>query len=188
MRFGPKVLILLALSLILGIFSLRFMTTFHDLRETPTDFWTTDQFADCGLVLTGGPQRVREGLDLLARQQIRKLIISGVNPSAGFTEIFPIHPFHSEVREEDVILERKSLTTFGNVQQSVPIIEALKCRDVILITSSIHMFRALRTLRSELPAPISVIPRSVSVGGEKPGVIESLVETSKVLFYSAWAF
>ncbi|MCB0411288.1 MAG: YdcF family protein, partial [Bdellovibrionales bacterium] len=53
------------------------------IEAVPVHSWIMDQRADCGLVLTGGPGRLREGFDLLVQKNIKKLIISGVHPDAG---------------------------------------------------------------------------------------------------------
>ena len=71
--------------------------------------WTDNHESDCGVVLTGSANRVREGLDLLNGGSIRKLIISGVHPAAQIHEIFPKIYFYGSLRLSDVILERRSL-------------------------------------------------------------------------------
>ena len=123
--------------------------------------WSEDAVGDCAVILTGGPNRIREGFDLLANKSVQKVVISGVNPMTDFKELFPLWPYYPEVHEQDVVLERRSRSTFGNAQQSLPIIQALRCRDVILVTSRIHMYRALRTFQSEFPASVRIIPRAV---------------------------
>lgn len=150
--------------------------------------WSEDVSGDCALVLTGGPNRIREGLDLLAHKSVQKLIISGVNPITDFKELFPLWPFYPEVHEQDVVLERRSRSTFGNAQQSLPIIQALRCRDVILVTSRIHMYRALRTLQSEFPASIRIIPRAVVGLTIEPNFYDLSLEVLKCIFYSLWAY
>src|SRR5688572_1569964 len=109
--------------------------------------WTEDHRADCAIVVTGGPGRVREGFDLLAQGQVHKLIISGVHPKATLREIFPQWPFYGTLRAEDVVLERRSATTYGNALQSLPLVEAMRCRSLVLITSHLHMRRAFKTFR-----------------------------------------
>jgi uncharacterized SAM-binding protein YcdF (DUF218 family) len=157
------------------------------LAQTVTS-WSEDQTADCAIALTGGPSRIREGLDLLARKQIQKLIISGVYPQAAFRDFFLLAPFYSEVRDQDVILERRSRSTFGNAQQSLPLVEALRCRDVILITSRIHMYRALRTFRGEFPLTYTIQARSVPSSAGESSWDEVALEAAKSLFYSLWAY
>ncbi len=150
--------------------------------------WSEDATGDCALVLTGGPNRIREGFDLLAHKSVQKVIISGVNPLTDLKEIFPLWPFYPEVHEQDVVLERRSRSTFGNAQQSLPIIQALRCRDVILVTSRIHMYRALRTIQSEFPATIKIIPRAVVGPTFDPNFYDLSLEIIKCIFYSLWAY
>ena len=158
------------------------------VRAQSLTSWLEDQTADCGIALTGGPNRIREGIDLLARKSIQKLIISGVNPQTDLRQIFPQMPYYGDISEKDVILERRSRTTFGNAQQSNPLVEALRCRDVILITSRAHMYRALQTFRAEFPPNIAILPRAVASQTADPGELEVAVEATKSLFYSLWAY
>src|ERR1043165_80438 len=102
--------------LIVAIFTLLLVVWLY-IREsqfvlsTVFKSWDEDHSADCAVVLTGGPNRVREGFDLLAQGQVRKLIISGVNPRSGLRDIFPQMPFYGTINENNVILEKRSLTT-----------------------------------------------------------------------------
>ena len=154
----------------------------------PVTAWTVDDAADCGVVLTGGPNRIREGIDLLARKSIQKLIISGVNPQANLHEFFPQLPYYGDLKEQDVILERRSETTYGNAQQSLPLVEALHCRDLVLITSRAHMRRALLTFQAEFPRGFPISPRAVAGANEPPTWDEVAFEALKSLFYSVWAY
>ncbi len=158
------------------------------ILEQPLSSWREDDVADCAIVLTGSPNRIREGVDLLARRAVQKLIISGVNPQAGLKDIFPLWPFYGDLREQDIILERRSQTTYGNAQQSLPLVEALRCRDIILVTSRAHMRRALKTFKAEYPPGFPITPRATISYGVRPGWGELLTETAKALFYSLWAY
>lgn len=163
----------------------------HEVRmilAQPVNSWSEDVSADCGVALTGGPQRIREGLDLLSRHSIQKLIISGVRGNVGLRDIFPLAPYYGDLREQDVILERRSQTTFGNAQQTLPLVEALRCRDLVVITSRIHMRRALSTFRAEFPADFPLIVRAVPAISEPPAWDEIAWESLKSLFYSSWAY
>lgn len=182
----------IALSLVLICFALLFWAYVREARlilEQPITSWTEDSTADCAIVLTGGPNRIRDGVDLLARKNVQKLIIAGVHPQAGFRDIFPLWPFYGDIKEQqDVILERRSLTTYGNAQQALPLVEALRCRDVILITSRLHMRRALKTFRAEFPPDFKIIPRAIVSSGVRPGPWELILESTKALFYALWAY
>ena len=158
------------------------------VEHEPITAWSEDHKADCGVVLTGGPGRIREGFDLLAQGQVRKLIISGVNPKATLREIFPQWPFYGSLHEEDVVLERRSTTTYGNAQQSLPLVEAMHCRSLVLITSHVHMRRASRTFRKVFPPELIIATRAVSSGFIPPRSTDLALETLKALFYSLWAY
>lgn len=116
----------------------------YRLRYQKPTSWYEDQRGDCAVVLTGGAGRVREGFDLLQRGDVRKLIISGVNPEVGLLDIFPQRPFYPSVQNFNVILESHSRTTFGNLNHSLPLLEKMGCMDVLLVTSQLHMPRAYR--------------------------------------------
>jgi uncharacterized SAM-binding protein YcdF (DUF218 family) len=157
------------------------------LAQKPTE-WTEPAHADCAVVLTGGPARIRAGFDLLSQNRVRKLIISGVYPGAVLREIFPQLPFYGPISEDDIILEKRSSTTYGNAQQSLPLIEALHCKSVVLVTSRLHMYRSFRLFRSVLPPEIRITPRAVVANRLEPNPIEIFIETVKSLFYSLFAY
>lgn len=150
--------------------------------------WTENHQADCAVVLTGGPGRVREGFDLLSQSRVKKLIVSGVYPQAELRDIFPQWPYYGAINEEDVILEKRSSSTYGNAQQTLPLIEVLRCRNIILVTSRLHMHRSYKIFRSVLPNEIEIYPRAIVAGRYNPTFVELLIETTKSLFYSLWAY
>ena len=158
------------------------------ILSVPVNSWSEDHQADCALVLTGGPGRVREGFSLLSHRAVKKLIISGVHPGAELRDIFPQWPYYGDLKETDVILEKRSGTTYGNAQQSLALVEALHCRDVVLVTSRLHMYRALRTFQGIFPESISIYPRAIVSGSLRPDFMDLSNEIVKSLFYSIWAY
>jgi uncharacterized SAM-binding protein YcdF (DUF218 family) len=150
--------------------------------------WSEDQRADCGVVLTGGPARIAEGFSLLAQDRVKKLIISGVHPKAKLHEIFPQISFYGDIDLEDVILEKRSKTTYGNAQQSAVLIDALQCKDMILVTSKLHIYRARRTFEAVLPKDFPIYSRALVYGKTKEASVETFTESVKSLFYSVWAY
>lgn len=144
--------------------------------------------ADCAVVLTGGQGRIREGIDLLANRSVKKLIISGVNPNSQFKQIFPMWGHYPELNESDVVLEKRSETTFGNAVQSLPLAELLKCQDVILITSQVHMYRAQRTFKKIYPANMEIKINPLVLSKDNYGLFDLFQESFKSLFYSLWVY
>jgi len=173
---------------ILISFGLWFRREFKVIAHEPVTAWMEDHKADCAVVLTGGAGRIREGFDLLAQGQVHKLIISGVHPRATLRDIFPQWTFYGGLRVEDVVLERRSATTYGNAQQTLPLVEAMRCRSLVLITSHLHMRRAFKTFRRIFPEETLILQRSVSSGLLPPRFSDLGIETVKSLFYSTWAY
>lgn len=158
------------------------------VASTPIHSWKEGVRSDCGVVLTGGPNRVREGLDLLAQGSIQRLIISGVHPKSNLREIFPQLPFYGSIDEKNIVLEKHSTTTYGNVQQTLSLVEALRCRDLVVITSRSHMYRSMRTFKAYFPKNFPLIPRAVHGGRADENEWDIWIETIKSLFYSTWAY
>lgn len=150
--------------------------------------WEVNQSADCAVVLTGGAGRIREGFDLLEQGRVKKLIISGVNPTSTLYQIFPQLPAYFRVAEDDVVLEKRSGTTYGNAVQSEALVEALNCRSLLLVTSSLHMYRSYRTFRSRFPQEVQIKPHGIVSGSYRPNAFELFVEVLKSVFYSLWAY
>lgn len=158
------------------------------ILSEPASSWLENHSADCAVVLTGGAYRVQEGFDLLSQKQVKKLIISGVNPKASLREIFPQWPYYGSLNEADVVLEKQSMTTYGNAQQSLQLIEALNCRNIVLVTSRLHMYRSFKTFRAILPENIQIYKRAVVSGHYEPLLIDTVVEGLKSVFYSMWTY
>ncbi len=179
-------LAILGVGLVLGFF---FHREWHEVGLTAPNSWYEDQTADCAIVLTGGSGRIREGFDLLAHKDVRKLIISGVHPKSTLKDIFPLWPYYgNNLSESDVVLERRAGTTYGNAQQSLPLVEALHCKNILLVTSQLHMYRSIRTFRAVFPPEIDIKGRAVVTVSVHPKVWDHMIETLKSLFYSLWAY
>ena len=157
------------------------------IKSWKVNAWERAQRADCGVVLTGDNGRTQEGMDLLYKKYIKKLIISGVNPESELIEIFP-QWFLYGLSKDDVFLEKYSKTTYGNAIQSLSLVEALGCRDIVLVTSHFHMYRTMRIFKAIFPEQIIIYPRAVVSEELKTPRDKLYLETVKSLFYSLWAY
>jgi uncharacterized SAM-binding protein YcdF (DUF218 family) len=131
---------------------------------------------------------VREGFDLLYQGRIQRLIISGVHPQATLYDLLREWPYYGKINEADVVLEKRSQTTYGNAQQSLPLAEALQCRDILLVTSALHMTRAYKTFRKIFPSEITLHSHSIVYGRYRASLEDAMVEAAKLFFYSLWVF
>jgi uncharacterized SAM-binding protein YcdF (DUF218 family) len=175
-------------SFLVGLLAYFIFDEYHLIARTQVSSWTDAASADCGVVLTGGQGRIQEGMSLLQQKRIKKLIITGVNPSSSLREIFPALPFYGEIDEKDIVLEKRSKTTYGNAQQSAPIVEALECKSVVIITSKNHMRRATQVFVAVLPENIATFERSVFSYPTDESTADFYVEVIKSLFYRLWAY
>ncbi len=143
---------------------------------------------DCGVVLTGSAGRIREGFDLLEQKQIKKLIISGVHSQTTLKDLLPLWPYYPEVKDDTVVLEKRSETTYGNAVQSLPLVQALGCRDIVLITSELHMYRSYQTFRPVYPESLFIYKHGVLSQHGRFSFVDEFIEVIKSLFYRPWAY
>ena len=165
-----------------------FVQEWRSVLREPMNAWTWEAKGDCALVLTGGSGRIREGLGLISRRAVRKLIISGVHSEAHLRDIVPSLPFYGVNDISDIVLEKRSSTTYGNAQQAWPLIEALKCQDLVLVTSQMHMSRAFRTLMAAQTTLIPVHKLALPTPPSESTSVDLLTEVLKSFFYSLWAY
>ncbi len=180
--FKRKRTIIISLAII--VFALVVYWKTDQIISEPENLWGNNEIsADCGVVLTGAPGRLREGFELLAEKKIKKLIVSGVYKDARMIEIFPYSGYYPEVSLEDIYLEKRSETTFGNARHSMSLVEGLRCRDIILITSQIHMHRAHSIFKIVYPDSMTIKKLTLPNTRSESGLSGLAIEVAKSLFY-----
>lgn len=160
----------------------------HSIREEDISSWSEAEPADCAVVLTGGPGRIREGVALLQREQVRTLIISGVHPDALLQDLLTPWEALWGIPEAQIVLEKNARTTYGNAAQSLPLVEALRCRDLFIVTSQFHMFRAFKTFKAQFPKEIQLRKYAIPSSRSESSWMGYWTEVLKSVFYSIWAY
>jgi uncharacterized SAM-binding protein YcdF (DUF218 family) len=119
--------------------------------------------ADGIVVLTGGPQRINEALELLRNHQGRRLLITGVHPHTSERRL-------SQLSGEEslfsccVDIDRIAADTRGNAAEASRWAEQNHFERLIVVTSDYHMARALLEFsrrmpnRTLTPWPVSALP------------------------------
>ena len=122
-----------------------------------------EQNYDVGIVLTGmaeyngdldrlsirrGADRIWWAIQLYGRGKIKKILISGktgfvFNNGLNEAEQFKKDLVTLGIPEEDIITESQSVNTYENAKYSAEIIKEKSYESVLLITSGLHMKRAL---------------------------------------------
>jgi uncharacterized SAM-binding protein YcdF (DUF218 family) len=109
------------------------------------------QRTDGIVVLTGGTERIGDGIDLLAAGFARRLLISGVNERTSRDEIARLNPGQRRLFDCCVDLDYRARNTIGNAIEARRWLHDHAFRSVILVTSAYHMPRALVEFDHALP-------------------------------------
>ncbi len=112
---------------------------------------------DAIVVLTGGPDRVNAGLDLLDAGKAETLFISGVYESVSIQALLRL--WRDDVEEPPccIMLGHEAANTTGNAAEVRKWVTQSDVRSIRLITASYHMPRALIRFRHALP-DIEIVP------------------------------
>ncbi len=119
-----------------------------------------DRIADAIVVLTGGTARVETGLQLLAKQRGKRLLISGVNPATTVKQIIKATKAPKRLFTCCVDLDRAAQNTEGNALEAARWASKHGFDSLILVTSAYHMPRSLVEFGNALPGT-KLIPHVV---------------------------
>jgi uncharacterized SAM-binding protein YcdF (DUF218 family) len=120
--------------------------------------------ADGIVVLTGGSSRVSDAMELLAGGYGKRLLISGVHPTNGASDISRSLPDNQSLLGCCVDLDRSAVNTRSNAAETRRWAHERGFTSLIVVTSNYHMPRAIVELSHAMP-DIRLIP--FAVVGEK---------------------
>lgn len=149
-RRRPLRLVTGLIVLLVAVFGLGFVR-FADRVADLTDHATTPA-ADGIVVFTGGQARIAVALALLADGKARRLLISGVHPSATPKAIGDGSVASDELFHCCVDLDRRASNTIGNARETAAWARRHGFGSLIVVTSSYHMPRSIAELSHALPA------------------------------------
>jgi uncharacterized SAM-binding protein YcdF (DUF218 family) len=114
------------------------------------------------VVLTGGPDRIAEGLQLLASGFGERILITGVHGRTSREDLERSHGINPNLTACCIDLDWQALNTRGNAQEAANWARRNGYSDLILVTSSWHMPRATEEMRRAMPearvTPHAVVP------------------------------
>ena len=128
--------------------------------ELPREVADSTTQSDAIVVLTGGSGRLRQGLDLLAQGQAKKLFVSGVYHGVDVRELLAIVQDSPQELECCVALGYEADNTRGNAIETAQWIREQGYGSLRLVTASYHMPRSLKEFRHALPTS-TIIPHAV---------------------------
>lgn len=144
--------------------------------STPDDLET----ADAIIVLTGGQSRIDAAVNLLKSGKGKRLLISGVHPSADLDDLQMATGGDRTLFSCCVDIDHAALDTIGNAEESAKWVSNHAYSRVILVTNNYHMPRSLLEMRRYLAnadlLPYPVVNRRLDGGGwmTKPAALRVL--------------
>jgi uncharacterized SAM-binding protein YcdF (DUF218 family) len=121
------------------------------LGQLPTREPPLPARADGIVALTGGASRVTDAIELLAAGRGKRLLITGVHPSATPKDIARHVPEYERIFRCCVDLDRSAMNTLGNATEARRWALHHGFRSLIVVTSAYHMPRAMAELGHQLP-------------------------------------
>jgi uncharacterized SAM-binding protein YcdF (DUF218 family) len=151
---------------------------------------------DAIVVLTGGSERVRNGIELLKAGKGKKLFISGVYPGLTLEHILNMMDVDETMRKCCIVLGHAAGSTEGNAEETQNWLSLENYHSVRLVTANYHMPRSLLLFHTLLPdititphpiAPESVILKEWWLHAGTAGLL--VTEYNKYLFarFGVWA-
>jgi uncharacterized SAM-binding protein YcdF (DUF218 family) len=128
--------------------------------DIPGDVADPSTATDAIVVLTGGSQRVRTGLDLLAENRARKLFVSGVHESVEISRLLEVAGAPETPLHQRVETGYGALDTTGNAIETEEWMRNNGFRSLRLVTASYHMPRSLLEFHHAMPEA-TIIPHPV---------------------------
>lgn len=124
--------------------------------------------ADGIVVLTGGAERVRTGLYLLAEGRARLLLVSGAAQAATLADLARASGIDPAPLAARVTVGHAAASTHGNAAETAEWARQNHLRSLIVVTAGYHMPRARAELSEALPGvalyPMPVVPPALRHG------------------------
>ena len=128
--------------------------------EQPREVADPTAKTDAIVVLTGGSGRLRQGLDLLAQGQAKKLFVSGVYKGVDVRQLLARSQRNPKQLLCCVSLGYSANSTAGNAVETAAWMEQEGFSTILLVTASYHMPRSLKEFRHALPGS-TIVPHAV---------------------------
>jgi uncharacterized SAM-binding protein YcdF (DUF218 family) len=115
---------------------------------------------DAIIVLTGGSDRVKLGIDLMARGMADRLFVSGVHAGVTRQDLLGAAGAEEETGRLPIEIGYAAGDTAGNARETADWVRAHGIGSLRLVTSDYHMARSLLEFRAALPE-VEIVPQAV---------------------------
>jgi len=150
----------LFLIILLAVFGGILLNFLDFIEQIPTTKTTNDNITDAIVVLTGGSNRLEEGLNLLAERRAKKLFISGVYRGVEVKRLLNIFQGNPEELICCIELGYSAGSTKGNAAETKTWLTNEGHKSIRLVTASYHMPRSIKEFQHHMPS-LTIIPHAV---------------------------
>ena len=151
---------------------------FAVLLPRPAD----DRQTDAIVVLTGGPNRIDRGLDLLRRGRAKRMLVSGVDRTVRPPDLARASPGSEDLFRCCIDLGRESVDTRSNAEEVARWLKHRRLASVRLVTTDWHMPRARFELARQLGPGVPLLGDAVE---SNPSFRQLFTEYNKYLLRRA---
>ncbi|MEK9677358.1 MAG: YdcF family protein [Rhodospirillaceae bacterium] len=144
--------ILILVILVLGLIAF--------VDKIPTRLADKETQTDAIVVLTGGSERLDEGLLLLTQKRAKKLFVSGVYRGVDVQRLLELSKQNREELRCCVALGYDAISTEGNAIETRAWLESEGYSSVRLVTANYHLPRSMMEFHHVMPG-IRIIPHAV---------------------------
>lgn len=165
MRFNTHRFTLWALIIAVILFAAGFVGFIRAAKNFETVDFSSSEI-DGVVVLTGGQDRIAEGVDVLTSGRVKRLLISGVNPDVTVGDLTRDVPKLKDYSQCCVDLGYSAQNTVGNAVEARAWAQQLNYQSLLIVTSSYHMPRAMAEMQHALPGT-QIVPHVVLREGQR---------------------
>jgi uncharacterized SAM-binding protein YcdF (DUF218 family) len=161
--FGPtreKRPVRIVIIVLLVAFFIWFFGLFAFVSMIPNEVNNKYQSTDAIVVLTGGSDRLKQGLTLLTDKKAKKLFVSGVYRGNDVRRLLKVQQHNPAEVLCCINLGYAATSTAGNAIETASWIKEQGYGSIRLVTASYHMPRSLMEFRHIMPS-IKIIPHPV---------------------------
>jgi uncharacterized SAM-binding protein YcdF (DUF218 family) len=137
-------------------------------ESIPARVEDTGTRTDAIVVLTGGSERMRTGLQLFADRQAERVFISGVHRDVDLRQVLKLSGEAPELLQARIETGHSAKDTAGNARETAEWMRSRGYRSLRLVTGAYHMPRSLLEFRRAMPE-VTVIPHPVFPDHVKQG-------------------
>ena len=130
------------------------------VAQIPISALSNDEQTDAIVVLTGGSNRLEEGLNLLMQRKAKKLFVSGVYRGVDVRRLLSL----SQRAPDDLMccieIGHTAVSTEGNAAETKLWMDQEGYQSLRLVTASYHMPRSIREFHHYMPQ-VRLVPHAV---------------------------